>query len=85
MHTVGNDAFTISKINLEGNQLKIVGERLTTNNCGIAVRLEDTELLNKFNQGLKTIKENGAYAEVYDKWFQEAYKTGTLQKKLPGG
>jgi polar amino acid transport system substrate-binding protein len=65
---IEDDIFTISKIDLEENQLNIVGKRLTTDSLGIAVRLDGTELLNKLNQGLKAIKESGEYAEIYNKW-----------------
>ena len=30
---------------------------------------EDTEVLNKINDGLAKIKANGKYAEIYKKWF----------------
>lgn len=36
---------------------------------GIIVKKGNTELLNKINQGLKTIKENGKLKEINDKYF----------------
>lgn len=36
---------------------------------GIMVKKGNTELLNKINQGLKTIKENGKLKELSDKYF----------------
>jgi glutamine transport system substrate-binding protein len=36
---------------------------------GIAVAKKNTELLEKINKGLATIKSNGQYAEIYKKWF----------------
>ena len=36
---------------------------------GIAVAKDNTELLNTFNAALKTIKENGEYQKILDKYF----------------
>ncbi|GAW29317.1 basic amino acid ABC transporter substrate-binding protein [Carboxydocella sp. ULO1] len=38
-------------------------------NYGIAVKKENTELLNKINEGLKKVKESGKYDELYKKYF----------------
>lgn len=35
----------------------------------IAIRKEDTELRDKLNAGIKTIRENGQYQEISDKYF----------------
>lgn len=36
---------------------------------GIAVKQDNTELLDKINQGLKAIEENGTLDEIHQKWF----------------
>ncbi|GBU09523.1 arginine ABC transporter periplasmic binding protein [Gammaproteobacteria bacterium] len=36
---------------------------------GIAVRLDDKEMLDKINQSLKNINENGTYKTIYTTWF----------------
>ncbi len=36
---------------------------------GIAVKQDNTLLLDKINQGLKTIKENGTLDKIHQKWF----------------
>ena len=36
---------------------------------GIAVAKDNTELLTKFNAALKTIKDNGEYQKILDKYF----------------
>lgn len=41
----------------------------TVENYGIAVRKGDTETLNLLNNALKTIRENGKYAEIEAKYF----------------
>jgi polar amino acid transport system substrate-binding protein len=63
-------------------KVKIVGDVINGEfeNYGIAVSKEKAELLEKINNGLNTIKENGKYAEIYQKWFGEA-----PPEYLPGG
>ncbi len=46
-----------------------VGDLLYTENIGIAVRKEDTELLEHLNEALKTIIDNGTYEELSQKYF----------------
>ena len=41
---------------------------------GIAVRKGNTELLDKLNAGLKTLRDNGTYDQIYQKWFKLAPK-----------
>ena len=38
--------------------------------AGIAVRKGDTDLAEKFNQAIKTIRENGKYKAINDKYFE---------------
>lgn len=51
------------------NDVKIVGDVLSAEYYGIAVPKGKTEILQKINEGLKTLKANGQYAELYKKWF----------------
>lgn len=51
-------------------ELKIVGETLNAESYGFAVQKGDKELLDKINAGLKNVKENGKYDELYKKWFE---------------
>ncbi|MEW8959746.1 Glutamine-binding periplasmic protein [Moorella humiferrea] len=54
----------------QGNKdIKIVGDVRAAEYYGIAVPKGKTEVLQKINEGLKTLKENGQYAEIYKKWF----------------
>ena len=39
---------------------------------GIAVALDNTELLDKLNAGLENVKANGTYDELIDKYFGAA-------------
>ena len=38
---------------------------------GIITNKKNTELMKQINQGLKIIKENGQYDEIYNKWFKK--------------
>lgn len=51
------------------NDVKLVGDLRTSEHYGIAFPKKNTELLETFNKALKTLKENGKYAQIYKKWF----------------
>ncbi|SHI48505.1 basic amino acid ABC transporter substrate-binding protein [Desulfofundulus thermosubterraneus] len=54
----------------QGNKdVKIVGDLRTSEFYGIAVPKSKPDILEKVNSALKTLKENGKYAEIYKKWF----------------
>ncbi|MBN1213440.1 MAG: basic amino acid ABC transporter substrate-binding protein [candidate division Zixibacteria bacterium] len=48
---------------------KTVGELLSTEHYGIAVRKKDKALLEKINEALRTMKADGSYEAIYMKWF----------------
>ena len=58
------------KIQVDGdNALKIAGDKITSANYGFAVNKgKNKELLDKFQEGLATIKENGKYDEIIAKY-----------------
>ncbi len=54
-------------------ELEFVGEKVDNkayfgNGLGIATNLNNKELIEKLNKALVTIKENGEYQKIYDKW-----------------
>jgi len=52
--------------------LKIVTEKEQGSSYGFAVQKgKNEELLKKFNDGLKNLKDNGKYQEILDKYIQE--------------
>lgn len=51
--------------------LRPCGDPLYTEEPAFAVAEGNTELLDDLNEALATIKENGTYAEVSEKWFGE--------------
>lgn len=54
--------------------LKIVGERLTGDQYGIAVSKDNEELLQKINDGIKKLKESGKYDEIIKKYIGTSAK-----------
>lgn len=57
----------------QGNDdVKIVGDMKTSEHYGIAVPKQKPEVLEKINEALATLKENGKYAEIYEQWFGAA-------------
>ncbi|GAB2802225.1 ABC transporter substrate-binding protein [Halomonas shantousis] len=70
--------FPVGKSTLLDSQqgdYKTVGEMITEpkkyfgEGFGVAFRKRDQELAEKFNQALATLKENGTYNEIYQKYF----------------
>ncbi|MDQ0204552.1 basic amino acid ABC transporter substrate-binding protein [Pectinatus haikarae] len=51
------------------NTVKRVGEKLTSESYGIAVKKDNTKLVGELNAALKKLKENGEYNKIYKKWF----------------
>lgn len=59
-------------ITTEGEgKAKIVGDMRTSEFYGIAIPKQKPEVLEKVNEALVTLKENGKYAEIYKQWFGE--------------
>ncbi|MCL4424160.1 MAG: transporter substrate-binding domain-containing protein [Firmicutes bacterium] len=50
--------------------LKVLDKQLTVEEYGFGIRKEDTEFLKAVNSALKTLKENGTYQKLVDKWFE---------------
>ena len=49
----------------------MVGEALNAENYGFAVQKGNAELVEKINNGLKHINENGTYDKLVDEWFNK--------------
>jgi len=52
-------------------KVKIVGDLANSELYGIAIPKGNTELLEKVNEGLRKLKENGKFDEIYQRWFGE--------------
>lgn len=48
---------------------KIVGDRLTAEDYGIAVAKKNTALVEQINKALDELMKNGEYDKIYEKWF----------------
>lgn len=53
----------------ETSGIEIAEKVPTEESYGIAVALNNTELLEEINQGLKEVIEDGTYTTIYKKWF----------------
>lgn len=49
---------------------KVLEQQITTEEYGIAVSKNEPQLTKDFNQALQTIKANGVYQGLIDKWFE---------------
>lgn len=58
-------------INQNDLKIKKVGEPIYLDQMGIAIKKDDKELLEKVNEALETIIENGTYGEISEKYFGE--------------
>lgn len=50
-------------------KVKLLGDVLQGEQYGIAITKSKPELHKELNDALKTLKENGTYQQIYDKWF----------------
>lgn len=55
-----------------GGKVKVAPLALTREELAIAVRKGNADLLQKLNDGLEKIKQNGQFAQIYQQWFGEA-------------
>jgi len=71
---VVNDApVTLYAIKQDGKgDIKVVGDMLSSEYYGIAVPKSKPDLYKDLNEALARIKQNGKFAELYEKWFGQA-------------
>lgn len=50
--------------------VKVLDKQLTVEEYGFAIRKENPELTKAVNAALKTLKDNGTYQKLVDKWFE---------------
>ena len=55
---------------IQNSELKMIDTDLAEETYAIALGLDDTELLEKINKALQTIKENGTYDTLHTKYFE---------------
>lgn len=61
--------FVLYRLNTKSSKLKIVGGKLNADNYGVAITKNNKEVYDVFNNGIKKLKENGKYDELYKKYF----------------
>ena len=76
VEAVFGDTAVLNEWLKKDNKLHIVGDKVTDKNyfgngLGIAVNKSNTKLLNQLNKALATIKSNGTYQKIYDKYFKQ--------------
>ena len=54
------------------DEIKIVGEPISSVKYGPVVSMDNEELLNILEEGLHLIIENKTYEAIYNKWFGES-------------
>ncbi|MFD1037284.1 transporter substrate-binding domain-containing protein [Virgibacillus byunsanensis] len=65
-----NDQLLMShNIQEEGIPVKIVSEILNKDEIGMAVKKDSPDFVNKLNEELAAMLEDGTYEEIYRKWF----------------
>jgi polar amino acid transport system substrate-binding protein len=64
----------LSFVDIKANKLKIVGNPFSVENYGIAVCSKNTELLNRINDGLASIKADGTIDRLAAKWITSPNK-----------
>lgn len=69
LDAVINDLPTTAMIIRQRRTAQIVGPTLTAERYGFAVRLHDKELLEAVNLAIKTIKADGRFQVIHDRWF----------------
>lgn len=57
------------KIEGENSKLRLLEDKLTGEDYGIAIVKGDQQLLDKFNNGLKALQDSGEFQKLYDKYF----------------
>lgn len=75
LDAVFGDTAVVNEWLKQNDELSAVGEKITDadyfgTGLGIAVRSNEKERLEKLNKALDSIRENGTYESIYQKWFQ---------------
>lgn len=64
------------RISQSGEAIKLVGDPLNTMEKGVAIRKEDTDLLNDINAALEDLFNDGTYARISTQWFGKDIRSG---------
>jgi polar amino acid transport system substrate-binding protein len=67
---VADNPLALGYVGENPDKLKTVGDVFTDENYGIAVCKTNPDLLEKINEGLKAVKEEGLIGELVEKWLK---------------
>lgn len=70
--TINNEYALKPVVEKNGYKIKSVGEPIKSDKAGIAVAKGEKEFVEAINGALDEMKEDGTYAEIFEKWFGEA-------------
>lgn len=68
---INDEPVTAAYMKAQPDKIKQVGDKLTKEGYGFAVKKGNTELLDKINKGLAKLKEDGKYDEILANWISE--------------
>ena len=63
-------------------KIKVVGKPLRVLSWSMTVKKGNKQLLEYLNQGITTIKQNGEYQKIYDKWFGKNIFSGFSKNEV---
>lgn len=75
LDAVINDKPTSERVIAVKGKAKIVGETLTSENYGMAVRKGEKRLLDAINKSLEKLQASGKLQKINEKWFSSTSKT----------
>ena len=67
---INDDIPALSAMAERPGVFRIAGEPLSRDPWGLVMPLGDTDLCQKVNAALTTIRANGTYAQLFRKWFK---------------
>lgn len=70
---VVDEATAIEEMAANPGQIKVVGRPFTVEYYGIAMKKGRPDLMRAVNRALASIKADGTYDELYDKWFSDLF------------
>jgi polar amino acid transport system substrate-binding protein len=76
LDAIVNDKPTSEGIIALKGKAKIVGETLTSENYGLAVRKGENKLLDAINKSLEKLQNSGRIRQIKDKWFSSGEESG---------
>ncbi len=77
MHIV---SYYIQEHNYEG--IKVIGEELVFGPFCIAVKKGNSSLLEKINNAIVNVLENGEYDRIYEKWFGSGFSSNKISREI---